>query len=154
MDQKRARAHPHTQEISFDDDKILIINLSVSFMPIKAQQERKSSVPNQTTAAMSYWGDSYYRAKRLCHLPNPCSSENGGKKEASLVDKSSFSSWLHTAAGGLTCHRRIQPLIHLCFPQVFLNFTQMGRSITASEPGFPCQPSRRVHGLSSPRQIC
>lgn len=58
-----------------------------------------------------------------------------GKKEASLVDKSSFSSWLHTAAGGLTCHRRIQPLIHLCFPLVFLNFTHSSRAITESEVG-------------------
>lgn len=52
------------------------------------------------------------------------------------MDKSSFSSWLHTAAGGLTCHRRIQPLIHLCFPQVFLNFTHRSRATTEREPGF------------------
>lgn len=56
------------------------------------------------------------------------------------MDKSSFSSWLHTAAGGLTCHGRIQPLIHLCFPQVFLNFTHGGGAITESKAAsFPCQ---------------
>lgn len=58
------------------------------------------------------------------------------------MDKSSFSSWLHTAAGGLTCHGRIQPLIHLCFPRVFLNFTHGAGAITESEPAFPCQPTK------------
>lgn len=93
------------------------------------------------------------RAEKLFPLPKPLQfKKNWRKKEASLVDKSSFSSWLHTAAGGLTCHRRIQPLIHLCFPQVFLNFTHRSRAITESEPGFLCQTRRHVFGLSSPRQ--
>lgn len=93
------------------------------------------------------------RTEKLFPLPKPLQfKKNWRKKEASLVDKSSFSSWLHTAAGGLTCHRRIQPLIHLCFPQVFLNFTHRSRAITESEPGFLCQTRRHVFGLSSLRQ--
>lgn len=79
--------------------------------------------------------------------------KNWGKKKASLVDKSSFSSWLHTARGGLTCHGRIQAFIHLCFPQVFLNFTHTVKAITKTQAGFSCQPRRYALGLSSPRRI-
>lgn len=113
----------------------------------KIQFKTKQLLPCHTGAIL-------IKGQRDCAtFQTPAVQKTDRKKGVSLVDKSSFSSWLHTAAGGLTCHRRIQPLIYLCFPLVFLNFTHSSRAITESELGFLCQPRRRVHGLSSLRQI-
>lgn len=151
---ERESAHAHIQNISFGGDDIISIIKRVA-LPVRPRQENTKCITAQYkqlppchTGVILVKG---VRAKRLCHLPKPLQFEKKlrGKKEASLVDKSSFSSWLHTAAGGLTCHGRIQPLIHLCFPQVFLNFTRSSRATTKSEPALLCQPARRQHGLSS-----
>lgn len=66
------------------------------------------------------------------------------------MDKSSFSSWLHTAAGGLTCHGRIQALIHLCFPQVFLNFTHGVKPIAKTEADLYVSPEGTCMACPAP----
>lgn len=146
-----AHGHTHIQGISFGDSAIIFI---VRFVPIKPQQGIKKIQFKTKQLLPCHTGAILIKGQRDCAtFQTPAVQKTERKKGVSLVDKSSFSSWLHTAAGGLTCHRRIQPLIYLCFPQVFLNFTHSSRAISESEPGFLCQPRRRVHGLSSLRQI-